>query len=206
MEEKIDSPPSLSQIFHEARPSWRTRGYNHNIDLYERYLKRKKQKNFNLLEVGGATRYIDYCAWQDYFSSAKIFCARCGGEESYNEQSRDLDQSRTNYFKLEDIGDWIADRKFEIVIDSSGQDFASIHNRFKKIFSHLEVGGLYFIERVNPSRIMEYALEMGHKAIDAQDFSQMTDEKRSFLPSDYGMVVFERKNDIERALENVLEK
>ena len=133
MGEKIDDLPSLSQIFHEASESWRVRGYKHNINLYGRYFSSKRRDDFNLLEIGAATRYIDYCSWQEYFDKVNIFCAT-RGLENFKLQKRDLDEDRISYFEIRDMDRAIDGKTFGAIIDSSAQDFEIVKDRFRKLF------------------------------------------------------------------------
>ena len=197
---------NFAQIAYESYPSWRTKGYNQNLYLYERYLGHRKNESFNLLEIGTAKSYIDYCLWGDYFINANIFYTQIHGVEGFKGKERDLNNDQTRRFEIDDIDDIIKDRSFDVIVDSSGNNFKEVKGLFNKLFPKLILGGYYFIEKIPIPEIMEYACEMGEEAQDAQDFSTMTNENRMGLKNDYGLVVFEKKNNIERALENVLGK
>ena len=116
--------------------------------IYEKYMESFRNEQFNLLEIGICCPFFPGAslrAWYRYFTNAQLFgldIIECS--KFCNDRVRTFVIDQTSESQLENFKR-IAP-KFTFMIDDGCHDERAITISLGTLFSHLESGGIYFIE------------------------------------------------------------
>jgi hypothetical protein len=156
----------------------------HNFSrFYEKYLNKKKDESFNMLEIGtykGAS-VASFCF---YFKRANIFCI----DESFK---LNFKSSRIKFFncnttdkkdleKLKIFFEKNNCKSFDLIIDDGSHILSDIKNNFLFFFEYLNSKGYYVIEDFNNPKYYEYLDDMKNKEQLIGDFLVSLKEKKFF--------------------------
>lgn len=145
----------LEQLFYSSSDRWSTK-WEHYFEIYDRHLKRFRNKDVNILEFGvyqGGSLHM----WKNYFGPK---CHIYGVD--INPACKDLEEDRISIF----IGDQ-SDRSFlqnlkknvpkiDILIDDGGHTMKQQIITFEEMFHHVDENGVYLCEDLHTSYWQEF--------------------------------------------------
>ena len=138
---------NLEKLFKYYKTDKSTHQYHR---IYDSYLSKLRNKKLNILEIGVADGF-SLIAWSKYFKNSKIIGIdikklknnKLGKKISFHQGSqvdgKFLDSLIKRY------------KKFDIIIDDGSHYPADVIYSFKKLFSSLNIKGLYFVEDTQTS-------------------------------------------------------
>jgi len=166
---------------------------------YEKYLKKKKNKKLNILEIGSYSG-ASAAAFKKYFPKSKIYCF-------------DINISNFKYFSKDikvfglDIKNEISIHKilkkltkgkkleyFDLIIDDGSHNLSDILFAFKYLFKHLKKDGFYIIEDYMLPNIYKYNRDINDILVD--DMLKNLIKKKTFnsnIISETDQIFFQKK-------------
>jgi predicted O-methyltransferase YrrM len=119
--------------------------------FYKKYLKKKKNKRLNILEIGSYSG-ASAAAFKKYFSKSKIYCfdINISNFKYYSKDIKVFGLDIKNKISIEKILKKLTKRKkfeyFDLIIDDGSHNLSDILFAFKYLFKYLKKGGFYIIE------------------------------------------------------------
>ena len=166
---------------------------------YEKYLKKKKNKKLNILEIGSYSG-ASAAAFKKYFPKSKIYCF-------------DINISNFKYFSKDikvfglDIKNEISIHKilkkltkgkkleyFDLIIDDGSHNLSDILFAFKYLFKHLKKDGFYIIEDYMLPNLYKYNRDINDILVD--DMLKHLIKKKTFnsnIINETDQIFFQKK-------------
>lgn len=119
--------------------------------FYEKYLKKKKKKRLNILEIGSYSG-ASAAAFKKYFSNSKIYCfdINISNFKYYSKDIKVFGLDINNKISIDKIFKKLTKGKkleyFDLIIDDGSHNLSDILFAFKYLFKYLRKDGFYIIE------------------------------------------------------------
>jgi len=197
---------SLETIVAECK-----REHHESFDLFvpflEQYLSPWRHSKIDVFHVGPKT-YMDPAIWQEYFTLADVHSFyNSNFDMVYKGRDLDFERGRLFFHERSELDKMAEEKSPSIIIDIEGtkheESTRKKANLFNQLYTELESGGLYVIERVSSDHLSLFLDLVDAEPCEVQDLTEIA-QARSYRRSDYSLVVFSKPPAIERALKNVL--
>jgi len=166
---------------------------------YEKYLKKKKNKKLNILEIGSYSG-ASAAAFKKYFPKSKIYCfdINISNFKYYSKDIKVFGLDIKNEISIHKILKKLIKGKkleyFDLIIDDGSHNLSDILFAFKYLFKHLKKNGFYIIEDYMLPNIYKYNRDI--KDILVDNMLKHLIKKKTFnsnIISDTDQIFFQKK-------------